>query len=98
GKLREVDPVDVVGRHADGARIAGPPGRGVVAGARIQHAAADPLLDRGEVVQPRYADGEIDAVERAFQAGIDCRRRGSRGPGLLLPGLVEVLRVRTVVA
>src|SRR5207245_10044660 len=33
----------------------------------------------------------IDAFERAFQAGIDGLRRGSRGPGLLLPGLVEVL-------
>src|SRR5450756_92207 len=90
-ELREVDPVDVVRRHADRARIARPHARRVMARARIQNPTVDPLLDGGHVAELRNSNCEVDAVDRFLEARVDDLRAGGPWVDLAVPDLIEVL-------
>src|SRR6266571_4865940 len=91
-QLWEIDPVDVVGRHADSSLVARPHRLRVAARAAVQRCAVDALFDCGVVAELGHADREVDPVERTLQAGIDDRRPGEVALAhLALPGLVQLL-------
>src|SRR5207237_8794904 len=58
----EVDPVDVVGRHADVAGLTGPLHGRVVAGPVGERGRTGPFPDGREVVELGYLDCDVDAV------------------------------------